>query len=488
MFFALFITPVSSSDWGSKITESTFSSTPSCPFSACLTSASARRVTKHMSFYWGKKDFSALRTLIRTSNSLSLITAVLGMLLLIAIGYVGPHLLPAQFASYQAYSTSFLIAGLIFFSVTLITTYGTIMTALQRFDVSTKIGMASITTSSFAVLGVVLAGGSLTAIFLTQLIVIVVFNVVTVLRAQKILPEAAFRFGWDAQEIRHCYRFGLIAFVNGIAATALASLDRLIIPFYAGPSNLTYYSLPGSVTSRIPGVSNTLAITLFPTTSQLDGANNRLRIETLYIRSFRLITIAAAALCITSIAFAYKILLYWLNADFAAHSSEILVILALTNFLLALFGPLSSFLLGLNKIKFVTAMSLVMGTLNAVLLFILLPLYGITGAAWAYLLSVLPVIYIFYYAEKKYLTLVNRGHYYMRKITGTVVISIAVWFIDTYLLSPFIVNIATLLLVGGCSVVIYLILYKICGLFDPVDWADFEKFFGQIARKLKLKK
>lgn len=262
----------------------------------------------------------------------------------------------------------------------------------------------------------------------------------------------------------------------------------MIIPFFTGPSNLTYYSVPGNVTGKIPGFANTLSTTLFPMTSQLDGSKDIARIEVLYVRSFRLITIIASALTITAIAFAYKILLYWLNADFAIHSTGILIILAFTNFILAMLGPLSNFILGLGKLKFLTIMSVIMGVLNAVLLLVLLPRYGITGAAWAYLLSILPVGYMFYHTEKKFLFLSGRKEYYLKKFLMTVITSLVVWIIDVYFLSPLVVNLATLLCIGAVSLVFYILLYRIFGFFEKEDWRDMELFFGTTLDRMGLGK
>lgn len=485
MFFTLFITPVVIFRLGVKNYGIYLFVNAIIALFGLLDLGLATATTKHMSYYYGKGDTSSIRTLTHSANSLFFIIGCAGFLLSVAIAFLGPHILPTQFASYQQYAILFMIGGAIFFVTAASNTYTTILTALQRFDISNKIGIISLTASSLGILIVVLMGGSLTGMFLVQLLITTVTNTVIIFKARKILPEATFLFGWNKKEIKHCYRFGFVVFINGIASTALASLDRLIIPFYVGPSNLTYYSIPGSVTGKIPGISNTLGATMFPTTSQLDGSRDKQQIEILYVRSFRLITIAAAAFSVTSIAFAYKILLYWLNADFANHSSQILVILAFTNFILALFGPLSSFLLGLNKIKFLTAMSVTMGVLNAILLVILLPRYGITGAAWAYLISVLPVIYVFYYTEKTYLTLLGRKRYYIKKILGTLLVSSIVWLLDTYILSSLITNLITLLLIGTCSVMLYLILYKLLGFFDPTDWTDIEKFSKEILRKIK---
>jgi len=442
-------------------------------------------VAKYLAYYCGKKDPQAVKTLTHTANSLFMLIGLLGLAVSAVIAFYGPGLLSSQFASYAQYSMLFLIGGGIFFFNSIDGSYSSILTAVQRFDISNIIGIPSLTISSLGMLVIVLMGGSLTAIFILQLIISLLITVVTFYFGKKVMPEATMRFGWNTEELKKCYTFGIVTFINNIASTALTSLDRIIIPLFAGPSNLTYYAMPGNVTARIPSFAGVLGTTLFPTASQLEGENNRKRIEILYVRSFRLITIMAAAITVTAISFAYKTLFFWLNADFATHSTDILIILALTNFILALLGPLSAFLLGLGKLKFLTVMSVGMGVLNAILLVILLPRYGITGAAWAYLLSVLPVTYMFYHTETRYLSLSGRKKYYFKKILGTLVVSALLWAINTFVLSFLVVNLITLLLIGTVSVTGYILLYKLFGLFEAEDWIDMEIFFIMAKGRLR---
>lgn len=445
-------------------------------------------ITKHMAHYHGKNSQKELVTLIHSSNSLFLIISILGFIVTLLIALLGPRLLPNEFASYAQYSTLFILAGAIFVANSIDVTYTIILISLQRFDITNLTGMVFTTLSSLSMLAIVVLGGSLQAMLISTLILNSIFAVITYYYAKKILPIATFKFGWDKTEIKKNCIFGAVTAINNIANTALASLDRLIIPFYVGPSNLTYYSVPGNVTSRIPAFANTISSTIFPMASQLDGQKDKARIETFYVRSFRLITIFATALTVTVIAFSYKILLFWLSIDFAVHSTSILIILAVTNFILALFGPLSSFLLGLGKLKFLTAMSLLMGIINAILLLLLLPTHGITGAAWAYLLSILPVAYMFYYTEKKYLDLADRRKYYSATIRSTIITAVTLWLIDTYLLSGLITDLVSLIVIMLVSCVMYIIIYKILGFFDESDWNDIERFQKVLFAKYMTKK
>ncbi|HAS85085.1 MAG TPA: hypothetical protein DCS23_03395 [Candidatus Yonathbacteria bacterium] len=442
-------------------------------------------VLKYMSYYYGKKDEEAIKRLTHSANSLFLILGLLSLIISVMIGLFGPSFLPASFLAYEKYFKLFILAGGILFFNIITATYSLILSAIQRFDISNKIGMTSITLSSLGMLFVVKMGGSIREIFIVQLIVAAVFSIIIFQQARKLLPIATFKFGWNKKEIINCYRFGLIAYVNNIATTALSSLDKIVIPFFVGPSNLTYYSMPGNVTAKIPGITNTLTVSMLPTTSQLSGGDEISRMKTMYIRTFRLMIIIAGALTITSISFSYEILKYWLSSDFADRASGVLIILALTNFILALFGPLSNFLLGLGKLKFLSIASVCMAILNAIALFTLLPLYGIVGAAWAYFISVLPVAYLFFYVETRYLNLSNRRSYYKKIITNNIIVAFVMLILNLFI-ANFIVSLTTLLIAGGTSALTYIALYKLFGFFEPQDWADIERFMELLFKRVKL--
>lgn len=488
IIFSIIITPIiifklGVKDYGIYIFVNTIVS-----FLGLLDLGIAAAVTKYMATYYGANEESNLKSLIYTAHSLFFLLGLTGFIFSLSIYFWGANLLPFKFQAYSQYSFLFLIGGATFFVNAAVTVYNTIPNVLQRFDISSKVGVVSVTASGLIMLLIVEMGGRLNEIFLAQFLLTIIFSSIMIYFSKKLLPTVFYKLNWDKEKIVMLYSFGLVAFLNNVANSALTYLDRLIIPFFVGPSNLTYYSVPGNVTTKIPGVSNNISATLFPLTSQFEGQKNLSGIRSLYVRSFRLITVVSAALTITTIAFAYDILLYWLNADFANKSSQILIILSVTNFILALSGPLSNFLLGLGKLKILSIVSVIMAGINGLLLLTLLPKYGIVGAAWAYLISVLPVFFIFYYTEKKYLMLSGRRKYYLQKIAYTLITSLVVWVFDYLFLSLFISNLATLVIAGAVSFLLYIILYKFLNFFEQEDWSDLENFFFRIIGKFNSNK
>lgn len=436
--------------------------------------------TKYVAEHRGSENQERLKSLVYSLNTLYLLIGLAGFAVFLVAGFGGQALFAAQLPTSGSYVSLFVLAGMIFFINSINSMYVIIPQAFERFDISSKVGTAQLTLSQITILILAVFHFSLSAIFISQLIYTILFSIVMFHICKKLLPFPSFRFSFDKEEIKRCYRFGIGSTAYAVTNSSLTYFDRLIIPIFLGPTQLTYYTLPGSVTSKIPGVANSLSGILFPMASSLNSAGNTDAVEKLYTRSFRLLTVLAAAMTSSVIIFAYVIMKYWLSEDFAIYSSTVLIILALTNFILALSGPLSNFLMGLGKIKLLTTLSAIMAIMNLALLALLLPRFGITGAAWAYLLSLLPVAYIFYHTEKHILGLKNRGRYYGKlgsKLAITLVLSYA---IETYLLLPLVTSFQALLIIGPVSVLTFLGIYKVLGFYEKEDWDDLTTF-GKLA-------
>ncbi|MFA5022984.1 MAG: oligosaccharide flippase family protein [Candidatus Paceibacterota bacterium] len=437
---------------------------------------------KHVAEYFSTKQIARLKNLVYSMNTALLVIGFIGLVVCSVVGLLLPHFMPGQ--AVGTYSLVFVLAGLTFFFTSITSIFNLILNALQRFDLINKIGMSISTASSLASLGLVLIGFKLTAIMVSQLVFAFIALWLFSRASRKILPEAKLRYAWSLEEAIKNYKFGLATFFSNIAGTSLAYLDRLIIPIFLGPSQLTYYSLPGGITMRIPGVVGSLSGVIFPATVSLQSLGDKEKIKRLYIRSFRLLIVIACAITVSIILLAKKILLYWLSADFAINSTQVLIVLALTNMLLALYGPLINFLLAFSRFRFLTSMSFFMAGLNALCLLLLMPRFGINGAAWAYLISTLPIIYMFYQIEIRYLELKNRLSFYFFYFSKLIITSLSLAILVYYLISPQINSFPTLAIGGPLAVVLFIALYFIYGFFETDDLRDLKLLYQKITKKV----
>lgn len=199
----------------------------------------------------------------------------------------------------------------------------------------------------------------------------------------------------------------------------------------------------------------------------------------------RLITIISTAITVTFIAFAYEMLEYWINSEVADKATDVLIILAVTNLILAITNPLSNFLLGVGRLRALSITSIFTAVINAILLIILLPRFGIEGAAWAYLLALIPYIYLLYKTEQSYLNLTFRRAHYLKLISQLAITSSIVFLTDIYFIKSFVTSFLLVILSIMFSCIMFVIVHYLFGFFEKEDSHDILNFIKQAAISIK---
>ena len=110
-----------------------------------------------------------------------------------------------------------------------------------------------------------------------------------------------------------------------------------------------------------------------------------------------------------------------------------------------------------------------MAALNVLLLFGLVPFHGIIGAAWAYLIAVLPIVWFYIWTEKKILMLSGRFEFY-RNLLFKLAFTSGVFSALFYLVfSPLLKSLMAVILLGPVAVLTFLGLYWVFGFFAKED-------------------
>lgn len=444
-------------------------------------------VSRYITKYNASNSIEKIKKTTGSANSIFSLVGLVGCFIFLSIAFGGHFFISSSLINYSNYPIAFIFAGLLFLTTSMSSVYVIIPNALGRFDLSNKIGIITITLQQISIIVVLLTGYSISTIFATQFIIAIINGLLNRRISKLLLPHISFSFAWDKEKIINFYKFGFTTFINNIAGSSLTYFDRIIIPFFLGPSNLTYYSLPGNITSKTPGISNALSGIIFPMAAHFDSLGDKEKIKKLYIRSTRLILVLSTAITVSMTSFSYQMLQYWINNDVANKASSVLIILAFTGLILSILSPISNLLLGLGKLKSLITSSIIMAVLNIILLFILIPRFGILGAAWAYLLSLIPTIWLIYQVESQYLKLgAKRLRYYITIISKLLLVSLISYTINIFILKNYIKNIGFLVIIGPLSIFIFISIYKAFGFFEKEDVSDIKNFIGRLFKK-KLK-
>lgn len=485
IIFSVFITPVvvhrlGIVDYGVYILAGTITG-----FMGLLDLGLSAGVVKYVSEYHAQNDYPALQRTMNSALSMYLLVGAAGLLIFFILGKWFLPFFHISGLSQGHILVVFALSGIIFFVRSAYSVYTIIPQALQRFDIVTKINLAQLTFFSFATLAAVLAGYKLKVILSLSLLSFLGLIWAYRVYSLKLLPEFRLGLGWQKIEIKKLYKFGIFAALASIANSSLDQLDRLVIPIFLGPAALSYYSLPGNVSQKTSTIAGSLSGIFFPLASSLKSQDDDAKLKLVYQKVIRNLTVAAAAMATAIMVFGYQILFYWLGKDFADRGYKVLLISAMTYFILSLYGTLSNFLLGLGKTKFMAVWAFVLAALNLVLLLVLLPIWGIVGAAWAYLGGVLPIIFMFYWMETKYLGVQNFAGFYLKLYLKVFIVSALFFFLAKYLLMKLVFNLSSLIIVGPASIVLYMAIYKVLGFFEAEDWELFKLFFKKILLKFK---
>jgi len=124
----------------------------------------------------------------------------------------------------------------------------------------------------------------------------------------------------------------------------------------------------------------------------------------------------------------------------------------------------------------------IMSVLNVVLLLIMVPKYDIVGAAWAYLISVIPVVVMLYWTDRYILRLTRQIQFYLPLLVKLLVTTIIYIVFVKFAVLPFMHHLIILVVAGPISVVIFFLLFYLFGFFDAEDEVTIRSFVKKLIR------
>lgn len=484
ILFSVFITPVvvhrlGIVDYGIYILTNTITG-----FVGLLDLGVSASMVKYFSEFHAQDNFPAMQRLIKSLGGVYILMGLVGLAVFLVLG---AFFLPAFHITGLSQGnifTVFTIAGLVFFVNSANSVYINVPQALQRYDLVTKINLSQLLVLNVGTLIAVLLGYKLKVIMLINLLAALGLTLAYKIVTNRLLPKLRMGISWDLAEVRKIYSYGFFAALTTISNGALNQLDRLIIPIFMGPAALSYYSLPGNVSQKTTTIVGSVSSVFFPMASSIAAKGQMDRLAEVYKKIVRNLSVLGAAMAISIALFGYQILFYWLGKDFADHGWFVLIISAGTYYLLALFSTLINILMGIGKVRFLACWSFVLAVINVIAMFVLVPPFGIVGAAWAFLIGTLPIVWMFYKAERDFFKLSGIFSFYIKLYAKILFTGLIFALLVKLLIIKAVTSFLTLIILGPASVILYLALYKLFGFFETEDWALFSLFLKKILAKI----
>jgi O-antigen/teichoic acid export membrane protein len=199
-----------------------------------------------------------------------------------------------------------------------------------------------------------------------------------------LLPDLSWRTPRSAIR-RELLGFSAYSFLSRFASLSYAYADKLIIGALVGVTGLAYFTVASSLANRVLSLTFRLSGVFFPAASSLAASGQLERLDRLYLKASRYIVFINGAVLVLVAVFAWPILLYWMNAEFARNGALVLAVMALSQFVDSLTNLPSLVNDGMGHPRVSGSFALVRALLGLLVVYLGVRGWGIDGAAWGHL-------------------------------------------------------------------------------------------------------
>lgn len=218
---------------------------------------------------------------------------------------------------------------------------------------------------------------------------------------KRLVPGYTINFAFDKELFNKIFSFAGHSFIILISVRMLFQIDKLIISRLLGPTQVTYYTLPSSISTKVQGIIANINNILFPLTASLSTREKSDELITLYQKATTVNAIGLASMCVPLFVYSDQIIGLWLGEQYVDPSGFLLKLALVGYALYSLTSVPASFLAGLNFQKQNMYFFLSICLSNIILLILLVPKYHLLGAALAFIFAHWPVVLQQRYCERK---------------------------------------------------------------------------------------
>ena len=201
----------------------------------------------------------------------------------------------------------------------------------------------------------------------------------------------------DFSKIKEYVSFSLPIIPTGLSSWVINSSDRYIIGFFLGSLYVGFYSPGYALGSIIGNYVGPLAFILFPVLSKLHDENKFEDVKFFLSMSLKYFLLLAIPSAFGLTLLSKELLIILSTQQIAEEGYLIIPIIALSTIFYGIYVIFSQILFFKNKTKFTAIVWLLASIINIVLNIIIIPYYGIIGAAFTML-----VVYCFVLALTKF--------------------------------------------------------------------------------------
>lgn len=365
-------------------------------FAGLLNFGFGRAVSKYVSELYWAGNFPAIASLLRSALTVSLLAGSAGCILLLSFrkpfvsGLVHGDQSVASYAAFAVLATA--LGVLISLPLDSISA---LPVAVQRFDITNRINVLLSTVRNAGAVVVLTAGLFFKSVLIVYIGASVVAFVGYVYYARKLIPGLSLRPELNWRDIKRITEFSAPVLVASASALVVHRLDRVLMAYFLPIAAVAFYVVPYSLAERTwMGVGNVTSV-IFPSASELSSRQDRGKVQELYVRASKMALLASMPATLLLLGAPSQILRFWVGAEYASRGAVALQLLAGGFFFNVVVHVPYVVAQGIARPWISAKYSLLNGIANLVLFLVLIPRFGIVGAAAAFFASELVIAPLF---------------------------------------------------------------------------------------------
>ena len=295
---------------------------------------------------------------------------------------------------------------------------GVILSAVNRYDLVSGVGLIQLLIRVIAVILVLRAGFGIVAIAGSELLASLVANLLLLLIARKVYPELEIRLTKPRREIlRQLWSYSVYSFLLIVAIQLVYQTDNLVVGAFVSASAVTFYSIGNSLCRYTQQVVSAMTITFTPAASSYEAADDSARLRRLFFNGTVASMVLALPILLTLIFRGANFIGLWIGPQYSGISGNVVKILACGLIFSLANSTAASIALGIEKHKTVARWAIAEAFANLSLSIILARGLGIVGVAFGTLAPSLVVHLILWPRYLPQLVHVSRAEVF-RKVWG----------------------------------------------------------------------
>jgi len=265
-----------------------------------------------------------------------------------------------------------------------------ILIGLQRYDITARATIAMTVGQSICYVIALSRGYSLVAIALLNSLSGILTLAYMSWRGVRMLPGLRVRLGVASWSMfREMLSYSSFVFVIGVAGRLFTYTAPLIIAAKLDLGAVAIYSIPVMLVTYASNIVNNFSRVLQPFASSTQAAGKQDALAQTALWSSLVGLMIYMPIFILVFTIGRDFILIWMGHSFADGVVTVLPVLSVAYILAIAEMPLENILMGMGQVRVLTIILITESLVNIALMMLLIPRFGLDGAAWA---TALPLI------------------------------------------------------------------------------------------------